>query len=115
MKTASIGLVAVIVVAASQLFAADQALSKNELSARWKKTKKIEDFHVLREKYLSPGTTEKELVDTLGKPISEHTAEDGVKNFFYVRIDPSRKQYHAWSCEVGADGKLVRWRKKGMR
>ena len=88
---------------------------KPEISARWKNARNVEDFQLLRQYYLQSGITGKEVLETLGKPISEYQAEDGVRHWLYVRIDAKKQQFYSWSCEIGTDGRLLRWRKKGMR
>ena len=84
------------------------------VSDRWKTDRNVADFLVLKDTLLGPGTDSEIVVDVLGEPYSRSEYHEGVSFWAYVKCDAAKKQYYAWSCVIGADGKVVRWHKKGI-
>jgi hypothetical protein len=54
------------------------------------------------------------VVALLGEPLNKVEADDGSKYWPYVKCNIHQKQYYAWACIIGPDGKVVRWKKKGV-
>lgn len=83
------------------------------VSKRWKKYRKIEDFHYLKDNCLKPGVSSSLVLKLLGEPLHKSVYKS-THFWLYVKCDVSKNQYYAWSCLVDESGKLSSWKQKGI-
>ena len=83
------------------------------VSARWKKERKIEDFHYLKDNYLKVGIEATEVIKILGEPLNK-SKHNSTRYWLYIKCNVTTKQYYAWTCVIGKDNKISQWIKKGI-
>ncbi len=87
----------------------------DRLSRRWKNEHNIEDFHLLKDRYIKSGVDVATVLKLLGEPLNKFETDDGRKYWLYVRCNAAEEQYYAWTCVIDSDGKVIRWKKKGIK
>mgnify|MGYP006419287061 FL=1 len=98
----------------TEILGAEREQRMADVSGRWKKEKRIDDFHFLKDNWIKPGCTVDFAKEVLGEPLNTHQAEDGSQFWMYVKCDAEKKQFHSWTLLLDSGGKVTGWRSKGI-